>query len=137
MFEHVVVGATDSVSGTRAVRRALDLVQASGGTLHLVTALAAKEEPAPYLPEEFRYTEAGAGPADWALSQAKKRAEHARVQVTTHPVLGRPAEAMAKVAREEEADLIVVGCGHDGDARRLSAVDQAVMDQAACAVLVV
>ncbi len=61
VFEHVVVGATDSESGTRAVRRALELVRASGGTLHVVAALAPKEGPAPDVPEEFRYTDAGAG----------------------------------------------------------------------------
>ena len=50
VFEHVVVGATDSESGTRAVRRALELVRASGGTLHVVAALAPKEGPAPARP---------------------------------------------------------------------------------------
>ncbi len=137
MFEHVVVGATDSEGGTRAVRRALDLVRASGGTLHVVAALAPKEGPAPYLPEEFRYTDAGAGQADWVLSQVRSQAGEVQVRVTTHPVLADPAEAITKVAAEEQADLIVVGCGHHGDDRRLSGLDQAVMDQADCAVLVV
>ena len=73
VFEHVVVGATDSESGTRALRRALELVRASGGTLHVVSALAPKEGPAPDVPEEFRYTDAGAGQADWVLSQARPR----------------------------------------------------------------
>jgi nucleotide-binding universal stress UspA family protein len=137
VFEHVVVGATDSEGGTRAVRRALDLVQASGGTLHVVAALAPKEGPAPYLPEEFRYTDAGAGQADWVLSQVRTRAGAVQVRVTTHPVLADPARAITKVAAEEQADLIVLGCGHHGEDRRLSGVDQAVMDQADCAVLVV
>jgi nucleotide-binding universal stress UspA family protein len=137
VFEHVVVGATDSEGGTRAVGRALDLVRASGGTLHVVAALAPKEGPAPYLPEEFRYTDAGAGQADWVLSQVRSQAGEVQVRVTTHPVLADPAEAITKVAAEERADLIVVGCGHRGDDRRLSGLDQAVMDRADCAVLVV
>ena len=137
MFEHVVVGATDSESGTRAVRRALQLVQASGGTLHVVAALAPKEGPAPSLPEEFRYTDAGAGVADWVLSRARAQASEAQVRVTTHPVLADPAQAITKVAAEEQADLIVVGCGRHGDDRQLSGVDRAVMDRAGCAVLVV
>ncbi len=137
MFEHVVVGATDSEGGTRAVRRALDLVRASGGTLHVVTALAPKEGPAPYLPEEFRYTDAGASQADWVLSQVKAQAGEVQVRVTTHPVLADPAQAITKVAAEQQADLIVVGCGHHGEDRQLSGLDQAVMDQADCAVLVV
>jgi nucleotide-binding universal stress UspA family protein len=137
VFEHVVVGATDSESGTRAVRRALELVRASGGTLHVVAALAPKEGPAPSVPEEFRYTDAGAGQADWVLSQARAHAGEAQIRVTTHPVLADPVQALTKVAAEERADLIVVGCGHHGDDRRLSGIDQAVMDRADCAVLVV
>jgi nucleotide-binding universal stress UspA family protein len=137
VFEHVVVGATDSEGGTRAVRRALQLVRASGGTLHVVAALKPKEGPAPSVPEEFRYTDAGAGRADWVLSQARARADEVQVRVTTHPVLADPARAIAKVAAEERADLIVVGCGHHGEDRQLSGVDRAVMDGAGCAVLVV
>jgi nucleotide-binding universal stress UspA family protein len=137
VFEHVVVGATDSESGTRAVRRALELVRASGGTLHVVAALAPKEGPAPAVPEEFRYTDAGAGQGDWVLSQARAHADEAQVRVTTHPVLADPVEAITKVAADERADLIVVGCGHHGDDRQLSGIDQAVMDRAGCAVLVV
>jgi nucleotide-binding universal stress UspA family protein len=137
VFEHVVVGATDSASGNRAVRRALELVAASGGTLHVVAALAPKEGPAPFLPEEFRYTDAGASSADWVLSQARVKAGEVQVRVTTHPVLADPAVAITKVALDEQADLIVVGCGHHGDDRQLSGVDQAVMDRAGCAVLVV
>jgi nucleotide-binding universal stress UspA family protein len=137
VFERVVVGATDSEGGTRAVRRALQLVQASGGTLHVVAALEPKEGRAPHVPEEFRYTDAGAGRADWVLSQARARAGEVQVRVTTHPVLADPARAIAKVAAEERADLIVVGCGRHGEDRQLSGVDRAVMDQAGCAVLVV
>ena len=122
MFEHVVVGANDTAGAARAVRRALDLVRASGGTLHVVAAVRPKEEPPPDLPEEFRYTDAGAGPADWVLSQLRATAEQAQVRVTTHPVLADPAEAITKVAAEEQADLIVVGCGHHGDDRQLSGV---------------
>jgi nucleotide-binding universal stress UspA family protein len=137
VFEHVVVGATGSEGGIRAVRRALELVRASGGTLHVVAALAPKEGPAPYVPEEFRYTDAGSGQADWLLSQVRAQAGEVQVRVTTHPVLADPARAITKVAAQERADLIVVGCGHHGEDRQLSGLDQAVMDQAECAVLVV
>ncbi len=137
MFKHVVVGATESAGGSRALQRALGLVQASGGTLHVVSALAAKEGPAPEMPAEFRYTDAGAGSADWVLSQARVEADRAHVEVTTHPVLADPAVAIAKVAAEQQADLIVVGCGQDHGDRRLSGVDRAVLDGAGCAVLLV
>ena len=42
MFENVVVGATDSAASTRAVRRAIEVTRASGGTLHIVTASGSK-----------------------------------------------------------------------------------------------
>ena len=71
------------------------------------------------------------------LSQARAQAGEAQVRVTTHPVLADPARAITKVAADEQADLIVVGCGHHGEDRQLSGVDQAVMDRADCAVLVV
>jgi nucleotide-binding universal stress UspA family protein len=137
VFKHVVVGASETAGGARAVERALGLVQASGGTLHVVSALAAREGPAPQVPEEFRYTDAGAGSADWVLSQARAQADRAAVQITTHPVLAEPAAAIAKVAAELGADLIVVGCGQDHGDRHLSGIDRAVLDGAGCAVLVV
>ncbi len=59
------------------------------------------------------------------------------MEVITHPVLDDPARAITRVASEEGADLVVVGSGSDHGARALSAVPKAVMDHAACAVLVV
>jgi hypothetical protein len=38
MFDNIVVGASDSPSGARAVRRAAELAGASGGTVHIVGA---------------------------------------------------------------------------------------------------
>jgi nucleotide-binding universal stress UspA family protein len=67
MFDTVVVGATDSDGARRAFDRALELAGATGGTLHVVTAIPRKGEPPPYLPEEFRYTDAGADGPDWLL----------------------------------------------------------------------
>ncbi len=139
MFETVVVGATDSEGATRAFRRALAVARTTGGTLHVVTAINGKgeAESAPWLPEEFRYTDAGAGATDWLLTQLAKEAADAEVQVTTHPVLDDPARAITRVATEEGADLVVVGSGSDHGARALSPVPKAVMDHAACPVLVV
>lgn len=139
MFDTVVVGATESEGATRAFRRALALARTTGGTLHLVTAISGKgeAESAPWLPEEFRYTDAGAGASDWLLTQLAKEAAAAEVEVTTHPVLDDPARAITRVAKEEAADLVVVGSGSDHGARALSPVPKSVMDHAACPVLVV
>jgi nucleotide-binding universal stress UspA family protein len=139
MFDRVVVGATDSEGAERAFRRALVLTQATGGTLHIVAAIDRKKDAkqTPWLPEEFRYTAFGAGATDWLLIRLKKEAAEAHVAVSTHQVLDDPAEAIAKVATDEQADLVVVGSGSAHGARRLAHVPKVVMDHVGCAVLVV
>ena len=138
MFETVVVGADDSAGAAKALRRALDLVRTSGGTLHVVSALRPREEtPVPALPEEFRYTHLGAGATDFMHGQLRVTAEREHVHVETHPVLADPVDAITRGAAEEEADLIVVGSRDDHGTRRLSGVSRGVMDRASCAVLVV
>jgi nucleotide-binding universal stress UspA family protein len=139
MFDTVVVGASDSEGAARAFRRALALARTTRGTLHVVAAIDRKSnaDSAPWLPEEFRYTEVGAGATDWRLAQLAKEAASAEVEVATHTVLDDPARAITRVAEAEGADLIVVGSGSDHGARALSDVPKAVMDHAGCAVLVV
>ena len=115
------------------------MTRSTGGTLHIVAAIDGKgeAESAPWLPEEFRYTEAGAGATDWLLTTLAKQAAEAQVEFTTHPVLDDPAKAITRVAVAEGADLVVVGSGSDHGARALSGVSKAVMDHVPCAVLVV
>jgi nucleotide-binding universal stress UspA family protein len=137
MFERVVVGATDSDGARRAFDRALELASATGGSLHVVTAIPRKMECPPYMPAEFRYTDAGADGADWLLGQLRKRAAEAHVDVAAHPVRDDPAEAITRIACEERADLIVLGTHTSHGARHLSRVPKAVMDRVSCAVLVV
>lgn len=139
MFSRVVVGAADSEGAERAFRRALALTQATGGTLHIVAAIDSKRDAkaVPYLPEEFRFTAFGAGATDWLLTRLEKEAAAAHVDVATHPVLDDPAGAIARVAADEEADLVVVGSGSAHGGRRLAHVPKAVMDHVDCAVLVV
>lgn len=144
MFETVVVGAAESEGAAKAFRRALALTQATGGTLHIVGAIDGKRESkkqskrTPWLPEEFRYTALGAGPTDWLLLNLEREAAQAGVAVEKHPVLDDPAAAIARVASEERADLVVVGSGSDHHGgRSLADVPKAVMDHVGCAVLVV
>ncbi len=137
MFETVVVGADDSASAAKALRRALDLVRTSGGTLHVVSAVRPKEERPPDLPEEFRYTFVGAGATDWLHGQLRATAEREHVRIETHPVLADPVDAITKVAADHKADLIVVGSKDDHGTRHLSSIPKGVMDRAGCAVLVV
>jgi nucleotide-binding universal stress UspA family protein len=137
VFDTVVVGATDTAGARRAFDRALELTRASGGTLHVVTAVPRKSERPPYVPEEFRYTDAGADGPDWLLGQLRARAAEVHVDVRAHPVRAEPADAIARVAAEQHADLVVVGTGSSHGSRHLSHVPKAVMDRVPCAVLLV
>jgi nucleotide-binding universal stress UspA family protein len=143
VFENVVVGATDSDGATRAVRRAIEVARASGGTLHIVAALGSPRADKPDAPREARsrrrsgFRTRAAHPVDALLGQLRAMATDAHVRVATHPVSADPADAIARVALQEDADLIVVGTRSEGGTRRLSAVPKAVMDKANCAVLVV
>ena len=137
MFDTVVVGAADSAGARRAFDRALELAGATGGTLHVVTAIPRKSERPPYVPEEFRYTDAGADGPDWLLGQLRQPAAEFDVDVAAHPVRANPADAIALVAAEEHADIVVVGTGTSHGTRHLSRVPKAVMDRVPCAVLVV
>jgi nucleotide-binding universal stress UspA family protein len=118
MFDNVVVGASRSGAGARAVRRAAELAGASGGTVHIVTAF--EEEPEEAL-----------------VAQLRSLASEVQVRVRSHPLRSDPVEAITRVAAQEQADLIVVGSQDAGGSRRLSSVPQGVMDRVECAVLVV
>jgi nucleotide-binding universal stress UspA family protein len=138
VFETVVVGSTASDAADRAFRFALDVARADDATLHIVCALEGEQEGAPTnLPEEFRYTDIGAGKTDWLMGQLRARAEAAFVRVATHAVLASPADAITRVATEEHADLVVVGTGSSHGARHLTVVPRSVMDRVSCAVMVV
>lgn len=133
MFERVVVGVTESERGRAAVARAADVVRQSGGHLHLVTAVTARRPEAPPMPEEFDYSVGSIDPADWLLQQLATEAE---VNTEVHTVLDDPADALLRVAREQRADLIVVGSSRPGTLPR-TGVSGTVLNKASCAVLVV
>ncbi len=137
MFENVVVGATDSQGSARAMRRAIEVARVSGGTLHIVTAYRHKRRRRPPVTVETGHLASGSDAAPPFLAEIRLKAARESVRVEMHPVASDPVEAITRVAREEEADLIVVGSnGAHGD-RHLSGVPKGVMDAAECAVLVV
>lgn len=140
MFENVVVGATDSAGATRAVRRAIEVTRASGGTLHIVAGLGSRSGDESNVRRDVHGRlglRTRAGRVDSMLGQLRALATGAQVRVATHPISAKPAEAITRVALQEHADLIVVGTKNDRGSRQLSSVPRAVMDKAACAVLVV
>jgi nucleotide-binding universal stress UspA family protein len=137
MFEHVVVGVTDSAGAAHAVEQAMGMTRASGGTLHLVSAFGAHRPEAPDMPEEFRYSIGSVDPVDWRLSQFEVAAKSASIPVMTHAVMADPVDALTQVARQEKADVIVIGAGTADGSFHRSTVADGLMRQASCAVLVV
>jgi nucleotide-binding universal stress UspA family protein len=136
MFKIVLVGADSSVTASRAVATAVELVKAVGGTLHVVTAY--KPEPAHVdkLPDEFfdRITD----PADLLLEQLRSGISEAGVEARYYPAAGDAAEAIVRVADQVGADLIVVGNkGMKGVRRVLGSVPNSVAHHANCSVLIV
>jgi nucleotide-binding universal stress UspA family protein len=115
VFDSVVVGAVPSERSRRVLSCALEVAMASGARLHIVAAMRSRRDPAPPLPVELRYTDAGAGSMEWFLGRLRAHVARQGVRVTTHPVLADPADAIAAVAHQEGADLVVVGAGsHKG-----------------------
>ena len=71
------------------------------------------------------------------MAELRQIAALESLHVEPHPVASDPADAITRVAAEEDADLIVVGSKTDHSTPHLSSVPKAVMDWAACSVLVV
>ncbi len=141
MFENVVVGDEDGFGSTRAVRRASEVARASGGTLHIVAALGA-----PLPPDAGNTWEAPSRAGDPARdARSVQRMRHllrdlttdSHLRVAIHPIPAEPADAISRVAVQEDADLIVVQAGGVGATRKLSATTKTLLDRVSCAVLVV
>ncbi len=140
MFDSVVVGADASERSPRVLSCALEVAKASGARLHIVAAMRSRRDPAPPLPPELGYTDAGAGSMEWFLGRLRAQVARHGVRVTTHPVLAGRADAIAAVAHQERADLVVVGAWPRRPRAYLGhhrAVADDVVGMVDCAVLVV
>jgi nucleotide-binding universal stress UspA family protein len=134
----VVTGVDGSETAGRAAVKAAALASAFGGTLVVLSAF---DTVASALPD-------GAGDvvpmsaADIADSVAQQviddlRADHPEVEMTSRSELGKPADALIKVADELGADVIVVGNKRvQGPARVLGSIAREVARRASCDVYV-
>jgi len=108
----VVVGTDGSGTSFAAVDRAAALAADSGATLVIACAyVPAKPDPAvqDVLGDEA-FQVVGSAPADDTVSRARDRAVAAGAdKIETKAVQGRPADTLIKIAREADADLLVVG----------------------------
>lgn len=105
----IVVGTDGSQHASLAVERAAQIAEGAGATVHLVCALhdIALREP---LGNSARseHVDLG-GVAESVLSRAERTLLDRGVTVETHTRQGEPAEVILDVAKEVDAELIVVG----------------------------
>jgi nucleotide-binding universal stress UspA family protein len=123
MFRTIVVGTDGSDTARQAVREAVELAAAPGGSIELVSA---------YAPGRREDVEA-------TLREAGEEAEAAGVVVRTYAREGDAADAILDVAEERGADLIVVGNKGMTGAKRflLGSVPNKVSHHAPCSVLII
>ncbi|MEO8575783.1 MAG: universal stress protein [Gemmatimonadales bacterium] len=112
---HSIVVATDGSDSALAAFKAADLICArNGAEIHVLSVL----EPVPPIPVMFAQSEGMILPLDFEQSRVEARRAVIRDQIirfdsaaqwTVDLRLGRPAEVIVDYAREQEADLIILG----------------------------
>ena len=143
-YTTVLVGTDGSESSFRAVERAAEVAKGAGATLLLVTAyhpMSQREQQAAadVLGGES-YKVSGATPAEDVLREACERAMAVGVERTeTLAVEGDAVDEIARVAKDRQVDLIVVGNrGLNSLAGRLlGSVPANISHRAGCDVLIV
>ena len=140
MYQSIVVGTDGSDTAAAAVRHALQLARVTGATVHVVTAwsrvpslvLSAGSTLGPQVPTDD---------GEWVTRlhrQIREEGESYGVLTTTHAVEDAPSRALLELARQLNADLLVVGNqGMAGLRGKLGSVPNTVAHRAPCAVLVV
>lgn len=139
---NTIVLATDgSPSAARATTKAIELAQATGAPLHVVTAWSIPISAYGYAPlvvvPEVESAEREKG--EQALARVVEQASAAGVEATSSLREGEPVEEICAAARELDAFLVVVGAHGWGAVRRLvfGSVSTGVLHHAPCPVLVV
>jgi universal stress protein A len=135
-MKKIILGYDDSDTAKRALERAAELAKAFGAEL-IVTSIA------PIMTNIGR----SAGPVDPTdppsahveeLKHAQSYLEQQGVKADYVPGLGHPAETIAELAKERDADLLVVGHHHSGISRLLGqSVSDSVAHRVSCDVLLV
>jgi nucleotide-binding universal stress UspA family protein len=141
MFSSIVVGTDGSKTADRALARALELARLTGGRLHVVSAYAPAPAKVSGGAPASEAAEWSVGPdfeVEGVLERAGGRARSEGVEITAHSPKGDPADAILAVAKEIDADLIVLGSrGMQGARRVLGSVPNKVSHHAPCDVLIV
>jgi nucleotide-binding universal stress UspA family protein len=144
MFGSIVVGTDGSETASEAVRQAIELAEAVGAKVYLVSAfqpvenqrLRAERQQAP---DDAQWMVNEREDVDATLKQAAEQAEESSVQTETFARQGDPADAILDVAEEQHADLIIVGNKGMSGAKRflLGSVPNKVSHHAPCSVMII
>ena len=141
-MKSIVVGTDGSQTASHALREAADLARATGACLHIVSAYERAsgvhvqgEDP----PERLSWMVGPDAQVDSVLDNAAGELHTEGMEVQQHARRGDPADALLKVAEEQDADLIVVGNKGMTGAKRflLGSVPNKISHHARCSVLIV
>lgn len=138
MFSRILAAVDGSTNSDRAVEAAVELAKLEGAELIVCHAFSIPEQYKTDLADELE--EGLTGDAEAMLSHAVGLAEAAGVQAESRLIRqSPPAEAVASLASEIGADLIVAGVrGRSSDqARPMGGVSRAIAERAGCSVLLV
>ena len=141
MFNSIVVGTDGSETADRALARALEIARLTGARLHVVSAYAptpARVSGGAPAAEAAVWSVGSDFKAESILDNASHRARSDGIEVEAHAPKGEPADSIIALAKDIDADLIVLGSrGMQGARRVLGSVPNKVSHRAPCDVLIV
>jgi nucleotide-binding universal stress UspA family protein len=136
VFERIVVGVSAAETARGAARRADDLAHRVGAELHVVTVYS--ERSGGHLGEPLIVSTQDPPERKRAEALVESISKGCASKTMAHALPGDPAKEILRVAKEIDADLIVVGDkGMHGVRRVLGSVASDVGHGATCDVLVV
>ncbi|MGH2715141.1 MAG: universal stress protein [Thermoleophilaceae bacterium] len=141
MFSSIVVGTDGSDTANMALRRAIGLAGLTGAKLHVVSAY----DPSPArvggnqpVAEATEWSVGSDFKVEAVLQRAQEEAGAGSVEFEVHAPKGDAADSLIAAAKEQDADLIVLGSrGMRGARRVLGSVPNKVSHHAPCDVLIV
>jgi nucleotide-binding universal stress UspA family protein len=134
----ILVAYDDTEPSRRALDRAATLAEAFGSRV-LVTSIAPLHYSSPRLTLTVKERGAGIAGREEDMQQGKAILEERGIAAETMTARGEPATAIARLAEEQDVDLVIVGTRQPGAVQRLlgQSVSQGVSRKAHCDVLIV
>src|SRR6478672_3669526 len=117
MYKHIVVGTDGSVTATKAVEKAAAIAADRGARLHVAVAYSQRQTSRQRAdmedaPTEERWRLLPGPAAEFVGERAAKVARQSTsvpIDVDVHCALARPVDAIIDIAKQLDADLVVVG----------------------------